>query len=90
LRKAIALVTEYATERKQFGRPLSEFGLIKEKITRLALSTYTMESMAYLTAGMIDSGNYEDCAMEAAMVKVPTSYIHAKCCIDGCSPRRKF
>jgi len=66
----MALVTQYAIERKQFGKSLSEFGLIKEKISRLALSTYTMESMAYLTAGMIDSGDYEDCAVEAAMVKV--------------------
>ena len=64
------MVTQYALERKQFGKSLSEFGLIKEKIARLGITAYTMESMAYLTAGLIDSGEYEDCAIEAAMVKV--------------------
>jgi alkylation response protein AidB-like acyl-CoA dehydrogenase len=33
---------------------MSEFGLIKHKIAEMAIRTFTMESMVYRTAGMID------------------------------------
>jgi len=70
LRGLVKLTAEHAIERKQFGKSLSEFTLIREKIAQIALNAYAMESMAYLTAGMLDSGEYEDCAVEAAIVKV--------------------
>jgi acyl-CoA dehydrogenase family protein 9 len=35
--------------------------------------TYAMESMSYLTAGTLDSYQYPDCSVEAAMVKVFSS-----------------
>lgn len=70
LRVGMALAAEYAVQRKQFGKPLMEFGLIKEKFARVAMQTYAMESMAYMTAGMLDGGDYENCAVEAAIVKV--------------------
>ena len=34
----------------------------------MAITGYTVESMAYLTSGMVDRG--EDCSLEAAMCKV--------------------
>uniref|UniRef100_A0A4X2L027 Acyl-CoA dehydrogenase family member 9 n=2 Tax=Vombatus ursinus TaxID=29139 RepID=A0A4X2L027_VOMUR len=70
MKKLIGKTAEYACTRKQFNRPLSEFGLIQEKFALLARKTYVMESMAYLTAGMMDSPGFPDCSMEAAMVKV--------------------
>ena len=70
MRVGMAQAAEYAINRKQFGKPLMEFGLIKEKFARVAMATYAMESMAYMTAGMLDGGEYEDCAVEAAIVKV--------------------
>ncbi|XP_044512824.1 complex I assembly factor ACAD9, mitochondrial [Gracilinanus agilis] len=73
LKKLIGMTAEYACTRKQFNRPLSEFGLIEEKFALLARKTYVMESMAYLTAGMMDSPGFPDCSMEAAMVKVFSS-----------------
>lgn len=36
----------------------------------MAVKAYIMESMAYLTAGMMDRPGFTDCSMEAAMVKV--------------------
>ncbi|ETW06674.1 hypothetical protein H310_02856 [Aphanomyces invadans] len=69
LRRVIAMAAEHASQRKQFGATLSEFGLIKEKIGNLALSTYAIESMAYMTTGMIDRGD-PFCEIEAAMCKV--------------------
>jgi alkylation response protein AidB-like acyl-CoA dehydrogenase len=53
----------------QFGRTLNTFGLIKEKFGQMALDGYAIESMAYMTTGMIDRGD-PDCYVEAAMCKV--------------------
>ncbi|HEX4020929.1 MAG TPA: acyl-CoA dehydrogenase family protein [Acidobacteriaceae bacterium] len=45
----------YAKERKAFGKSISEFGLIQEKIAECAVGIYAGESMAYRTVGMIDA-----------------------------------
>lgn len=73
LKKLIELTAEYACTRKQFNKNLSEFGLIQEKFALMAQKAYVMESMAYLTAGMLDQPEYPDCSVEAAMVKVFSS-----------------
>jgi alkylation response protein AidB-like acyl-CoA dehydrogenase len=44
----------YAKQRVQFGRPIAEFGLIKHKIAEMAIRTFTVESMVYRTAALID------------------------------------
>lgn len=44
----------YAKQRVQFGRAIAEFGLIKQKIAEMAIRTFTVESMVYRTAGLID------------------------------------
>ena len=44
----------YAKQRIQFGKPIAEFGLIKHKIAEMAIRTFTMESMVYRTAALID------------------------------------
>lgn len=36
----------------------------------MAQKAYVMESMTYLTAGMLDQPGFPDCSIEAAMVKV--------------------
>ena len=51
LQNAIA----YAKERKAFGKTISEFGLIQEKLAESAAGIYTGESLAYRTIGMIDA-----------------------------------
>lgn len=79
LRVGMKAATEYAITRKQFGKPLMEFALIKEKFARIALHIYAMESMAYMTAGMLDSGEYENCAVESAIVKVYSSEAAWEC-----------
>ena len=45
----------YAKERKAFGKSISEFGLIQEKLAAMAVGIYTGEAMSYRTVGMIDS-----------------------------------
>ncbi|ELK07707.1 Acyl-CoA dehydrogenase family member 9, mitochondrial [Pteropus alecto] len=73
LKKLIEMTAEYACTRKQFNRNLSEFGLIQEKFALMAQKAYVMESMAYLTAGMLDRPGFPDCSIEAAIVKVFSS-----------------
>src|SRR4029078_11066605 len=45
----------YAKERKAFGKSISEFGLIQEKLAECATGVYAGESLAYRTIGMIDA-----------------------------------
>lgn len=73
LKKLISLTAEHAVTRKQFGQHLSDFGLIKEKFAKLAMTTYVMESMAYMTAGSLDAYEEPDLSLEAAIVKIYSS-----------------
>ena len=44
----------YAKQRVQFDKPIAEFGLIKHKIAEMAIRIFTMESMVYRTAALVD------------------------------------
>jgi butyryl-CoA dehydrogenase len=46
---------QYAKERKAFGKTISEFGLIQEKLAESAAGIYAGESLVYRTIGMIDA-----------------------------------
>jgi alkylation response protein AidB-like acyl-CoA dehydrogenase len=54
-RNALQDATGYAKERKAFGKSISEFGLIQEKLAASAAGIYVCESMVYRTIGMIDA-----------------------------------
>ena len=49
-----AEAVKYAKGRVQFGKPISEFGLIKQKIAEMAIRIYITESMVYRTAALLD------------------------------------
>ncbi|MEK7703603.1 MAG: acyl-CoA dehydrogenase family protein [Myxococcota bacterium] len=51
---ALGYGVQYAKERKQFGKPIASFGLIRQKIGDAATLIYAGESMAYRLAGLID------------------------------------
>jgi len=68
-KRLIKLSIERATERKAFGRPIGEFGLIKDKIATMMAETFAVESMAYLTAGLVDA-RVPDYSLESAICKV--------------------
>jgi len=54
-KRAFLEAVKYARQRKQFGRSLCEFGLIKEKISQMAARLFAAESMMYRTAGLIQA-----------------------------------
>jgi len=45
---------KYSKGRVQFGRPICDFGLIKQKIADMLIKIYVTESMAYRTAFLLD------------------------------------
>jgi alkylation response protein AidB-like acyl-CoA dehydrogenase len=53
-RGVIELAVAYARDRKAFGRPITDFGLIREKLARMVAMVYAGEAMSYRTTGLID------------------------------------
>ena len=58
-RNALRNGIQYAKERKAFGKSISEFGLIQEKIAESAVGVYVGESLTYRTIGMIDAALHD-------------------------------
>ena len=69
MKTLISLATGQAQARKQFGQPIAEFGLIREKIAQMTIDCFAAESVVWMVAHYIDSG-IEDYSVEAAISKV--------------------
>ncbi len=54
-KQLIGLSQAYAKERIQFKAPIATFGLIKEKIGRMASDTFALESAVYRLGGSMDA-----------------------------------
>jgi len=72
MKTLIALATQQAQVRKQFGEPIAQYGLIREKIAQMTIDCFAAESVVWMVAHYIDSGR-EDYSMEAAISKVYAS-----------------
>lgn len=68
-RKLVKMSVDRALERSAFGRPIGEFGLIKDKIAAMTSETFALESMLYLTTALVDGGG-ADTSMESAILKI--------------------
>ena len=77
MKRLIELASGHAGERKQFGVPIIEFGMVKDKIGQMVIDCYVAESMVSLVAGLIDGGS-EEYAVEAAISKVFASEATAR------------
>ncbi|XP_025080062.1 very long-chain specific acyl-CoA dehydrogenase, mitochondrial-like [Pomacea canaliculata] len=69
MKSCIAKAVEHAGSRSQFGRTISSFGAIQEKIARMTMLQYVTESMAYMLSANMDQGSTEF-QIEAAISKV--------------------
>jgi alkylation response protein AidB-like acyl-CoA dehydrogenase len=58
-RDAMTLAARYSLERRQFGKSISNFGLIRQKFAQMASQFYVAESMIYRTGALID-GAFEE------------------------------
>lgn len=69
MKTLIELASRQAAERKQFGQPIAEFGLIKQKIAQMTIDCFAAESAVAMVGHYIDSG-VKDYSIEAAISKV--------------------
>ena len=68
-KRLLDLAIDHVKERRQFNRPLAEFELVEEKIAWMVSYLFGLESMCYLTCGLVDAG-VEDYSLESAICKV--------------------
>ncbi|HEU4937734.1 MAG TPA: acyl-CoA dehydrogenase family protein [Vicinamibacterales bacterium] len=87
VRQALNQSIAYAKDRRQFGKAISEFGLVKQKLAEMAVQCFVSEAMVYRTLGDIhralegidssDAGGIlkaiETFAVECSINKVATS-----------------
>jgi alkylation response protein AidB-like acyl-CoA dehydrogenase len=53
-KQALTRAIRYAVERRQFGRAISEFGMIKHKLGEMAVRCYVGDAMVFRTLGDVD------------------------------------
>jgi alkylation response protein AidB-like acyl-CoA dehydrogenase len=68
-KKLLDLAIDHVSERRQFGQRLGDFELVEEKVGWMVSYLFGLESMTYLTCGLVDGG-VEDYSLESAMCKV--------------------
>ncbi len=86
-RRAIDQSVAYARERRQFGRAIGEFGLVKQKLAEMSVRCFVGEAMVYRALGDVDRAfagldpgdgagqlrTIESYAVECSINKVATS-----------------
>lgn len=66
--RAFELGLNYATERRQFGRPLADFPRVSDKLAMMIVETIAARELAYFAAREKDKG--QRCDVEAGMAKL--------------------
>ena len=69
MKYAFNLALQHATERKQFNQKLTSFGIIQDKLGRMAANLYMAESLVYYVTGRVDRGQ-KDYSLESAVCKI--------------------
>jgi len=72
MKRFLDYTLDHANAREQFGRKLIDFELVEEKAAWINTQIYGLESMSYLTTGLVDRGE-ADFSLESAMTKVVAS-----------------
>jgi acyl-CoA dehydrogenase family protein 9 len=72
MKTLIGLAVQQSQARKQFGEPIANYQLIREKIAQMTVECFAAESVVWMVAHFIDSA-MEDYSVEAAISKVYAS-----------------
>jgi alkylation response protein AidB-like acyl-CoA dehydrogenase len=92
----IAEATKYANSREQFGKKISSFGMIKNKLADMSIHTYMAESICYRIAAMMDDkmsllspeekkhGAKNAEAIEEYAVECSIAKVYCSECLDFC------
>jgi acyl-CoA dehydrogenase family member 9 len=68
-KRLLDLAIDHVTERRQFDRPIAEFELVQDKIAWMVSYLFGLESLTYLTCGLVDAG-VQDYSLESAIAKI--------------------
>src|SRR5215213_8751709 len=68
-KELLDMAIAHVKERRQFGHPLADFELVQDKIGWMVSHLFGLESMCYLTCGLVDAG-VPDYSLESAICKV--------------------
>jgi acyl-CoA dehydrogenase family protein 9 len=68
-KRVLDLAIRHVKERRQFDTALADFELVQDKIGWMVSYLFGLESMAYLTTGLVDAG-VPDYSVESAICKV--------------------
>ena len=71
----------YAKERRAFGKSISEFGLIQEKIANMATGIFVGEALCYRTVGLIDQALLEVPKNDSAAIQKQIESYAVECSI---------
>lgn len=85
-KEALQVAVKYALERRQFGKAIAEFGIIREKIAEMASRTYAGESTMLRTAGSvneaIESGKATSGGQMAPAMMAALKEYNVECAIE--------
>ena len=79
---ALEAAIAYASERKQFGKPIAAFQAIGHMLADMAMRVETARALLYAVARTIDGGS-DDFAMESSMAKVIGSDVAMSVALDA-------
>jgi acyl-CoA dehydrogenase family member 9 len=68
-KRLLDLAIDHVKERRQFDQPLADFELVQDKIGWMVSHLFGLESMCYLTCGLVDKG-VPDYSLESALCKI--------------------
>jgi alkylation response protein AidB-like acyl-CoA dehydrogenase len=68
----LKVAREWAAEREQWGAPVGKHDAVAQMLGRMALTTFAMEAVNDVAAGLADAGN-SDIRLEAALAKMYNS-----------------
>jgi alkylation response protein AidB-like acyl-CoA dehydrogenase len=81
-KQALSRAAEYAVSRQQFGRPIAEFGMIRQKLGEMAVRCYVGDAMVYRTLGDVDAALHSVAPEDAARVLKAIEGFAVECSIN--------
>lgn len=81
-KQSLTRATRYSVERQQFGRAISEFGMIKQKLGEMAVRCYVGDAMVYRTLGDVDRALEAVAAEDTAGVLKTIESFAVECSIN--------
>jgi len=82
VRAALNHAVKYAKERRQFGKAIAEFGLIKQKLAGMAVRGFVGDAMSYRTLGDVDRALEAGDRADGALVMKTIEGFSVECSIN--------